>query len=415
MMMWMGQLISNIGSGLTMFVLGIYVFKLTGSATYYSLLMLAAFLPALLMKPIGGTLSDRMDRRSLMIIGDLGAAGGVFFIVLMMILGVTQLWPIYAGALMSSVFVAFHNPAYKASVTDLVDPSFYTKASGLMQLAESSKILISPIIASILFLLMDIEQILILDVLTFIIGIIPVWFIKQVKTQTIVPKDNFKKDFIVGFQYLLQHSGLVWLLSITSLITFFVGFLQALWGPLILATADAKTLGIAQTIGTSGMLVSSGLVGIMGQSAQKIMFLSIALAIAGFFFALMGISSHIMVITCFGFMFFLALPFVNTSLDVLIRTNVVNNMQGRVWSIVSLISHSGMMIALGIAGYLADHFFEPQFMQEGIFASTVGTVIGVGTGRGIGFMFILSGLFIIAVAFLISRLQILRVLEVKKD
>jgi len=74
LLMWLGQMVSNIGSGLTAFVLGIYVFKLTQSATYFSLLMLAAWLPSLLLRPIGGTLSDRMDRRLLMILGDLGSA-----------------------------------------------------------------------------------------------------------------------------------------------------------------------------------------------------------------------------------------------------------------------------------------------------------------------------------------------------
>ncbi len=107
-----GQFVSSIGSGLTAFALGIYVFQITQSATNYSLVLLASFLPSLLLKPIGGTLSDRMNRRVLMIIGDLGSAFGVLFIVFMMYKSVNELWVIYTGTIISSIFVAFQNPAY---------------------------------------------------------------------------------------------------------------------------------------------------------------------------------------------------------------------------------------------------------------------------------------------------------------
>jgi len=94
---WIGQLISSIGSGLSAFALGIYVFQKTHTATSYSLIVLFAFLPSFLLRPIGGTLSDRIDRRLLMIIGDLGSAIGLVFILIMMYAGAEDLWIIYLG------------------------------------------------------------------------------------------------------------------------------------------------------------------------------------------------------------------------------------------------------------------------------------------------------------------------------
>ena len=79
-----------------------------------------------------------------MIIGDLGSAAGLVFILMMLYAGIDDLWTIYLGVAVSSLFVAVQNPAYKASVTDLLDAESYSKASGLMQLAESSRYLISP-------------------------------------------------------------------------------------------------------------------------------------------------------------------------------------------------------------------------------------------------------------------------------
>ncbi|MDW7733528.1 MAG: hypothetical protein SCH66_14005 [Methanolobus sp.] len=95
----------------------------------------------------------------------------------------------------------------------------------------------------------------------------------------------------------------------------------------------------------------------------------------------------------------------------MIRNNVENNVQGRVWSIVSLISQSGMVLAFAAAGILADSVFGPLFEAQGLFASTIGQIIGTGQGRGIGFMFILSGLSIIVLALMISRLNVIKALD----
>ncbi|MDF2940567.1 MAG: transporter [Gammaproteobacteria bacterium] len=413
LIIWFGQFISSIGSGLTAFALGIYVFHLTGSATTYSMVLLAAFLPALILKPVGGTLSDRMNRRLLMIIGDLGTALGIIFIILMMFVGIKGFWVIYCGTVVSSIFVAVQNPAYKASVTDLVSKEFYSKASGLMQVAESSKFLISPIIAGFLFKIMDVKAILIIDVMTFLIAISTSFYIKSnyPVTKQEIATQHFCKDFTDGFSYLFKNKSILLLISIISFITFFIGLLQALLGPMILSFTDSVTFGVSQTIATTGMLIGSSFIGVFGKSNQKIRILSVSLILSGVFFSLLGISANIITITVFGFLFFLVLPFINTSLDVLVRGNVENYMQGRIWSIVSLISQLGMAVAFAIAGYLADKVFNPLLEPNGALASSVGAIIGTGTGRGIGLIFILSGLFVVITAIVISRLKMLKILD----
>jgi len=308
------------------------------------------------------------------------------------------------------------NPAYKASVTDLLDPESYSKASGLMQLAESSRYFIAPIIAGFLLGFWDIKNILIVDILTFLVAIGAVfWIKKDLNTGKHVENDknkqNFRSDLTEGFRYTFSLKGLLWLLCITALITFFVGFLQSLFGPMVLAFADSKTLGITLTLMATGMLVSSFLIGAFSKIKNQLSILSISLAVAGLFYALLGFSTSILFITVSGFLFFFALPFINTSLDVIIRNNVENSIQGRVWSIVSLISQFGMVLAFCISGLLADIVFNPLFETEGFFSSTVGQIIGTGQGRGIGFMFLLSGIFILILAVIISRLTVLKELD----
>ena len=86
-LLWMGQMISAIGGGLTSFGLGVYVFEKTGSAAGMALVTLLGFLPTLLLSVPAGVLADRYDRRLLMMLGD-GLSGlGVLFIFICMLQG----------------------------------------------------------------------------------------------------------------------------------------------------------------------------------------------------------------------------------------------------------------------------------------------------------------------------------------
>jgi MFS transporter, DHA3 family, macrolide efflux protein len=257
--------------------------------------------------------------------------------------------------------------------------------------------------------------VLVIDCLTFALAAVTTLWVKKSlsKPTEKTAQDSFWRDFVSGFQYTYQHTSLFVLLLVASLITLFVGTLQALLGPMILSFASAKVFGISQTMATTGMLVSSLLIGLFSRSDKKVRLLAYGLFAAGLLFSLIGISPNIIIITLFAFLFFLALPIVNTSLDVLVRRNVADHMQARVWSIVSLISQSGMIVAFAGAGYLADHWFNPWLLKGGYFSSSIGDVIGVGPGRGIGLLYIISGLLLSATGILVANLKILTKLEVE--
>ena len=82
LVIWFGQFISSIGSGLTSFGLNVYVFQKTGSATACSAVMLCAFLPMVVLTPVSGILADRHSRKTLMLIGDSFSAVGLFLLLL---------------------------------------------------------------------------------------------------------------------------------------------------------------------------------------------------------------------------------------------------------------------------------------------------------------------------------------------
>ncbi|MFS0918623.1 MFS transporter [Brevibacillus sp. 179-C 1.1 NHS] len=414
LIMWLGQLFSAIGSGLTAFALGVFLFQKTQSTMSYSLIILFSFLPSFLLLPISGVLADRFDRKKMMIIGDIGSIAGIMFILLVMLSGHMELWHIYVGVAISSISAALLNPAFKAAVSDLVSEEMYSQASGLIQLASSAQYLISPLIAGFLLTVFDIKLVLLIDIITFLLAVGAVLMImKHDVTDQKHEKQNFFREMSEAFRYLLSKKGVFSLVLLMSVVCFYIGLLQSLFGPMMLTLTDSKTLGIALSLSASGMLASSLLIGLFGLGKSKVFMLSLFLALAGLFYALMGVFTSVWLIIVFGFLFFITLPFVNTSLEVLIRTNVDNERQGRVWSMITAISQIGFILAFGSAGFLADHVFNPLFYPDQLLGQTVGHIIGTGPGRGIGFLFVLSGILVAILGMVIGRVRKIRELELQ--
>lgn len=413
MVLWAGEWISSIGSGLTAFVLGIYVYQMTGTASSVAMVTLCAFLPTIILGPVGGVLADRFDRRLMMIIGDLFSAFGLVFVLIVMLLGEPALWQIYAGVTFSSVFVSLLEPAYKATITDLLTEEQFAKASGLVQLAGASKYLLSPIIAGILLTIMDVKNILIIDIATFFITLLTVFFVKR--NLRVIQKTKIKlriiKDLKNGWDTLIASKGVLQLTVILSVITFYMGLLQTLFTPMLLPYMNPKTLGTIMSLSASGMLIGSLLIGIFNMKSSYLRVLTIGLGFAGIFFSLLGITTNIYLLSVTGFMFFAALPFINTSADVMIRKKIPSEAQGRAWGIIGILSQLGYVASYAVGGTLADNVFNPLLREGGLLTPTFGNFFGIGEGRGTGLMFIVSGLLIVILSLIIPHIKSIRALE----
>lgn len=417
MVIWMGELISIIGSGMTAFAVSIYVYQLTGSATWVSLAALLAYLPTILMNPVGGILADRYDRRAMMICGDSFSALGLLFIFMNINSGNSSAAAVLIGVTISSVFVGLLEPAYKATVTDLVSEDEYAKASSLVQIAGSSKYLISPFIAGIILSFSDTRTILIIDMATILITVLATASVRKSIKTVKENNDNFNfiKEFKVGIKSITNDKVVSSLVLLMAFMCFFVAFIQTLMTPMILAFADSKTLGIMESISAVGMLIGSVVIGILNIKKGFLTILITALMAAGLFMAMAGTTTNIWLIMTYCIMFFTALPFINTCADVLIRTRIPNDVQGRAWGMISVLTQVGYVAAYAVCGVLADYVFGPMLMEDGILAGSIGRLIGTGQGRGIGFMFIVTGLLMSLFAFIFSLNKSLKKVEGSKN
>lgn len=413
LILWIGEFISAIGSGLTAFGIGVYVYQITGKASLMALITLLAFAPALLLSTFSGVLADRYDRRLMMILGDsLSVLGLIYILICFLIYGRVEIWQICIGVVISSIFSSLTDPAYKATISDLLSEDEFTKASGLVQIAGASKYLISPVIAGFLLSRYDLSFILILDISTFFITVFTTFFIRKgIPVKKTDVKESFLGAFIEGWNVIADNTGILMLVILGSALTFFLGFIQILSLPMILSFAGSSMAGMVETIVASGMLLSSLLIGIIPIRKGYTKILSVSLLFEGIFMMLFGLRENILLISVSGFLFFAMMPFANASLDYLIRTNVNGEFQGRVWSLISVISQLGYIAAYAVSGILTDYIITPILQGNTIFAIYIGRIIGTGRGRGAGLLIIFAGFFLGVTAILFGRLKPIRDLE----
>ena len=416
LLLWLGELISATGSGLTAFGLGVYVFQQTGKASAMALVTLLAFMPSLLLSPVTGVLADRYDRRLLMMMGNSLSLVGLVFILICMIRGEAQLWQICIGVTISSVFSSLLDSAYKATVTDLLTEEQYTKASGFVQVANAAKFLISPIIAGFLLAVANIKLLLIIDICTFLVTVIFTLIVRSsIASKKREQEKSFIREFKDGWSAISENRGVLILVIMTSCLTFFLGFIEILSLPMILAFSDSSVAGTLETIIALGMLVSSVMIGFLPIKRGYVKILSISLFCEGIFMAAFGLRENIVLIGIAGFLFFAMMPFANTSLDFLVRTNIDNSVQGRAWGLIGFISQLGFVAAYALSGLLADYIFIPLLIDGGVLANSVGMIIGTGSGRGMGFLIIIAGLLLAATSVFLYNIKAVKNLENRDD
>ena len=397
LLLWSGELISTIGGGLTSFGLGVYIFQQTGSAASMALVTLLGFLPTLLLSVPAGVLADRYDRRLLMMIGDGCSAVGILYILICMMNGGASLAQICIGVFVSAFFSALLEPSFRATITDLLTKEEYSRASGLVSLAGSARYLFSPVIAGFLLTVSDVKLLLVIDICTFFLTVVSAAIVRKgIGSKAAEKKEAFLQSLKEGWRVLCANRGVLILVAVSSGITLFMGMFQILAEPLILSFANAKTLGIAETICACGMLVSGVLLGVKGLKRHYVRTLGLSLAAAGLFMLGFGLFEHMIPICVFGFLFFMMLPLANNCLDYLIRTNIPDEAQGRAWGLIGFLSQLGYVVAYAVSGAAAD---------------ALGHIGGRGVGRGAAAVVLLAGICLAVTAAAILFPKSIRKLE----
>ena len=392
---WGGQLVSMLGSGLTQFALGVWIYDQTKQATPFAIAVLFGSLPRIFLLPIAGSIADRFNRRKIMIAADVLSAVLTLAIFLLLGAGGLQQWHIYIFAMLGSVLSAFQEPAYTASIAMIVPKEKLGSANGMAQMGQAISSVLTPVMAGALFVFIGFNGIIFIDFVTFFFAITALLFVRIPQPERAAEhKDkNIWQDMQFGWNFLYERKGLLGLLLYYAMVNFLLNWSAVLLIPMVLSRFTADVLGIIQTVMGVGMLAGSIIMSAWGGAKKRIPTAIgfITIAVTGIVIA--GLQPNPWLIGAGLFILMFSVPLASGNSQVVFQTKVPREIQGRVFSVRSTISQSMMPLAFLTAGPLADKFFEPLMRDGGALANTfIGQVIGTGAGRGIGLMAILAGL-----------------------
>ena len=414
LLLWGASLISASGSGMSSFALGIFMYQKTGLSTMTGLMILAGFLPGLIFSPFAGALADRHDRRVLMMMGD-----GLSIIGLLCILFSLQFLQkemmvggILLGAAISSGFSSLVEPAFRATISDLLKKEEYTRASGMVQLIPASRYLLSPVLSGLVLSFAGIRSVLMLDILTILITL-PITYIVRREMRGIPRGEGTKlaEDLSLGFHLIYDKKGLWLLVMLGILVSFCLGTVQTLMIPMLLPFGGESFAGFATTVSACGMLVGGLILSRFSIKKDFSHILQASLLGMGFFMAAFAWGNNKILICGFGFCLFMSLPFANAAMDYLVRVNVSLAHQGKAWGLISLISQAGYVLAYALTGVAVDFIIKPFLQKEGNAAKFALNIPGRGEGKGAALMIIIAAVFLMIIALTLPRKSEIRELE----
>ena len=392
LIVWAGQLVSLTGTALTAFGLQIFVYLESGSVTRLSIVALAFAVPSVVFAPTAGTIADRFDRRVVMLTADAVAAVSTLALAIVYALGDIQLWHIAAATFLAATANTFQDPAWNASIAVLVPKAQLGRANGLVQLNQGISVVVAPALAGALIGIWGLGAILVVDAVTFIIAVVTLAVVRFPPYEKSGDGHNtVLEDLRFAWRYLRARPGLLGLLSTYAGVNFMMSLTFVLTIPLIASFSTEAAAGAVLSIAGLGAVVGGLAVSVFGVPQRLAVTVMGGIFLSGVFVALMGVRASLPVIAVGAAAAFLLGPVVNSASQVIWQTKVAEGVQGRVFSLRFMIGRVISPLAIFIAGPLADRIFEPMLEAGGSLADTVGGVIGVGPGRGLGFLHVVAG------------------------
>ncbi len=401
---WAGQFFSIFTSEMTAFVITLWAWQLTGSATALVLVGVASFVPRTLLSPFAGTLVDRWDRKWVMVLSDGGAALATAYLLVMFITGQAEIWHLYLAGAFAGAFRAFQYPATSAAITTLVPQDRLTRANSMVSLITSASGVGAPLLAGGLIALLDVGGILVIDLVTFFFALATLLMV-HIPRPEMTPEGETGRgsvwhETVQGARYIMARASLVSIFLLFMVSNIAAGFVFPMLNPMVLARTgnDAASLGLVRSAGSFGFMAGGLLLTLWKGPKKRILGVNLGFIAEGLFGALLLGAGRSLTPWMIGFfMLGVANTVINSLYIAILQAKVAPDIQGRIFGLEFLTSTVSYPIGQLAAGLAADTWLEPAMLPGGSLAQIFNGLVGVGPGAGLGLIIITGGLISIVV------------------
>jgi len=366
-MVVIGQMVSLFGNAVLRFALPLYILDKTGSTSIFGTILAISTVPTILFSPIGGILSDRLNKRNMMVVLDL--IGGITIILFSLILSLgSVVILITLLMIIFSVIQAFYQPVVQSSIPSIVGDENLEKANGIVSMVTAMSNILGPLTAGILYGQFGINPIMITCIVSFLLAsfmelFIQIKFIPRQKESSLLK--TVKADFSLSIQYVLRDNPVMFkAMIVTAGMNLFLTAMILVGLPTMITIKlglSSQLYGYTQGALAGGMIFGAIIAGILGKRLKTthayLMLLasSVALIPIGIAFSL-NVSSMVLywIISIVCFVMMVIITIFTITMMTFIQRETPDHLIGKVISYILAIPQCTLPVGQAMYGFIFD-------------------------------------------------------------
>ena len=395
LILWLTQAFSGLGSGMTSYALIIWSYTQEGKALTTALLGVASYAPYVICSIFAGALSDRWDKRRTMLVCDALAALTTLCTLVLLKLELLEVWHLYVLNAINGLMNTVQQPASEVATTAILPRKHYQKVGGLNQLSASLNGILTPVLAMALIGFAGMDAVIIFDLVTFAAAfLVLLLFIRIPEGEKAdKPKEPMLQSVREGLAFLKDKRGILSLILFLAAINLVASMFNAALPAMLLSRngGSETALGVLNTITAVTTLTGSLIASMLPAPKSRVRVicwtLLLSMSTENFLLAF----GRTLPVWCIGaFLGWIGIPLMNTNLGAIMRLNVPQEIQGRVYAARNSLQFFTIPLGYMLGGAAVDHIFEPlmALQQPG---SLLARLFGTGKGSGAACFFAVLG------------------------
>ena len=394
LILWSTQSISQLGSSITTFALTLWLYEQTGSALSTAALTICSYAPYVLMSIFAGALTDWFDKKKTMLVCDVLAVLCTIVVWMLFRSNHLMVWHLYALNAVSGLMNTVQQPASEVAMTLIIPQEYYQKTSGLRSLSRSLISILNPLIATALYSFVGLTGVIALDIGSFAIAFAALLFFVKIPQRKSEGKESVLKLAKEGLVFLKDNPMIMTLILFMSGVNLVASAFDATLPGYVLPNPKGgqTILGIVTSCSGIAMIIGSLVVSVLPKPKDRVRVVYITMLFSLGSENLLLAFCREPVLWCIGQIIgWVLVPVMSANLDVIFRSSIPVELQGRVYACRNTLQFFTIPIGLFLGGFMVDQVCEPIMAAYGKMPILT-TLFGAGKGSGAALMMFLLGI-----------------------
>ena len=353
---WLGSTVSLLGDGIYFVAIAWEVYHLSNRPSALAYVGVAWTLPQLASLLFAGAISDRLDRRRVMMVASATSGLAIGGIAALTLLGVVTLWQLWILVAVHGVGVALFIPAAGAFVPEIVPAERLVEANVLRQFIRPLTLrLVGPALGGVLVAAIGPGQAFLADSLSFLIALTAVAMIRR-RPRARSESTRLSDEVLAGLRFIGSERWLwVSLVAAAAWLLVYVGPLEVLLPFLVRnkISLDARALGLVFAAGGVGAMTFAYVVGHKGLPQRALVLMYAVWSLSMFALATLGLATALWQAMLASFFIFGLLSTGEIVWQTMLQRRVPNELLGRVASVDWFASAALVPISFVFTGPIA--------------------------------------------------------------